>query len=420
MKIFIETYGCSANINNSEIIVALLEKGKHKIVDSEDKADLVLLNTCIVKGPTEHRIIKKMQGIKQPIVVAGCMAEAQQDLVKKIRSDAILVGLNNLKNINKAIAEKKDFLANEKEIKLKLPKKNRSKAVEIIQIAEGCLGKCSYCVTRLAKGVLFSYPEELIVDAIKKAKAREIWLTSQDCGAYGLDIETNLPNLLKKILKIKKDFLLRIGMMNPNHVLNFADELVEVYKDKRIFKFIHLPVQSGNDEILLKMNRKYTVEDFVSIVEKFRANFPQLTLSTDIICGFPGESEEQFNDSLKLIEKIKPDVLNISKFWPRPKTLAANMKQIDVNIRNGRSVKMKELSRQVTIERNKLWLNWEGEVYADEIHENGDIVGRNFAYKQIVLPDAKKTSIGKSVKIKVTETGVNYLKGLTVTTKKKS
>ena len=412
MKIHILTYGCSANINNSEIIEAILIKGKHKIVDSEEKADLVVINTCIVKGPTEQKIIKKMQEIKQPLVVAGCMAEARQELVKKIRSDAILVGLNNLKNINKAIKEKKDFLGSEHEVKLKLPKKNRNKAVEIIQIAEGCLGHCSYCITKLAKGKLFSYPEELIVDAVKKSKAREIWLTSQDCGAYGQDIGTDLPGLLMKILKIKKDFLLRIGMMNPNHALKFADELIEIYKDKRIFKFIHLPVQSGNDEILLRMNRKYKVEDFVSIIEKFRENFPQITVSTDIICGFPGETEEQFSDSLKLIEKIKPDVLNISKFWPRPKTLAANMKQIDVETKNERSRKMKELSRQITIERNKLWLNWEGEVYADEIRENNDIVGRNFAYKQIVLPNAKKTTIGKTVKTKVVETGVNYLKGV--------
>ena len=304
MKIHILTYGCSANINNSEIIEAILIKGKHKIVDSEEKADLVVINTCIVKGPTEQKIIKKMQEIKQPLVVAGCMAEARQELVKKIRSDAILVGLNNLKNINKAIKEKKDFLGSEHEVKLKLPKKNRNKAVEIIHIDEGCLGNCSYCITKLAKGKLFSYPEELIVDAVKKSKAREIWLTSQDCGAYGQDIGTDLPGLLMKILKIKKDFLLRIGMMNPNHALKFADELIEIYKDKRIFKFIHLPVQSGNDEILLRMNRKYKVEDFVSIIEKFRENFPQITVSTDIICGFPGETEEQFSDSLKLIEKI--------------------------------------------------------------------------------------------------------------------
>jgi MiaB-like tRNA modifying enzyme len=412
MKIQITTYGCSANINNSEIIEAILIKGKHKIVDSEEKADLVVLNTCIVKGPTEHRIIKKMQEIKKPIVVAGCMAEAQQELVKKIRGDAILVGLNSLKNISRAIKQKKDFLGKGREIKLRLPKKNRNKAVEIIQIAEGCLGNCSYCITKLAKGKLFSYPEELIVDAVRKSRAKEIWLTSQDCGAYGMDTGTNLPNLLKKILKLRKDFLLRIGMMNPNHVLNFVDELVEVYKDKRIFKFIHIPVQSGNDDILLKMNRDYKAGDFVSIVEKFRENFPRITLATDIICGFPGETAEQFDGSVKLIEKIKPDVLNISKFWPRPKTLAANMRQIDVETRNERSRKIKELSMQITTEKNKSWLSWEGDVYADEIRESGDIAGRNFAYRQIVLPNAKKTMIGKTLKTKVVETGINYLKGV--------
>ena len=417
MKVCIETYGCSANINNSEIIAGILAKAKHKIVDAKD-ADLIIINTCIVKGPTENRMIKRMQEIKKPIIVCGCMVDAQAETIKKIRNDAILVGLNSLHDLAKAIKQKKDFIAKEREIKLKLPKKSRNKAVEIIQIAEGCLGNCSYCITKIAKGKLFSYPEDLIADAVKKSKAREIWLTSQDCGAYGNDIGTNLPSLLKKILKIKKDFLLRIGMMNPNHLLKFGDELIKIYKDKRIFKFLHIPVQSGNDDILLKMNRNYKADDFVEIVEKFRENFPQITIATDIICGFPGETEEQFEDSVKLVEKTKPDVLNISKFWPRSKTLAANMRQVDIEARNNRSIKMKELSVAITSEKNKSWLGWEGDAYVDETRENGNIVGRNFAYKQIVLPEAKKTMLGKSIKCRIVETGINYLKGISSTRQK--
>jgi MiaB-like tRNA modifying enzyme len=339
------------------------------------------------------------------------MADAIPETVKRIRCDAILVGVNNLHNINKAIREKKDFVGIEREIKIKLPKKNRNKAVEIIQISEGCLGNCSYCITKLAKGKLFSYPEDLIVDSVKKSKAYEIWLTSQDCGAYGLDIGTNLPNLLRKILKLKKKFLLRVGMMNPNHAINIIDDLMDIYKDERIFKFLHVPVQSGNDNILLKMNRKYKAEDFVSIAEKFRNNFPQITIATDVICGFPGETDEQFEDTVKLIEKIKPDIVNISKFWPRPKTLAAQMKQLDVETRNERSRRMKEISKKISEENNKKWLGWEGEVYLDDVRETGEIIGRNFAYKQITIEKAKKTMIGKRIKCRIVETGINYLLG---------
>jgi len=419
MRIHIETYGCSANINNSEIIEGMLLKAKHRIVSSEKDADLVIINTCIVKGPTENRMIKRMQEIRKPILVAGCMVDAEPEIIRKIRTDAILVGLNNLSNINKAIKEKRNFTGKEREeIKLKLPKKNRNKAVEIVQIAEGCLGNCSYCITKIAKGKLFSYPERLIVDAVRKSKAKEIWLTSQDCGAYGLDIGTNLANLLRKILKLKKEFRLRIGMMNPNHVAKIIDELIETYRDERVFKFVHIPVQSGNNEILLRMNRNYKAEDFIEIVEKFRKNFPAMTLSTDIICGFPMETDEQFEDSCKLIEKIKPDIINISKFWPRPKTVAAKMKQVDVETRNKRSKMMKQISRKITAEKNREWLGWEGDVYVDETREDGQISGRNFAYKKIALQNAKKSMLGKTIKVKITETGINYLKGELLTRQK--
>jgi len=418
MKIYIETYGCSANISNSEIIEGVLRKVKHKIVSSENDADLVIINTCIVKGPTENRMIRRMQEIKKPVVVCGCMVDAQAETIRKTRADAILVGLNNLHSLPDAIIKKKDFICNEREIKLKLPKKSRNKAVEIIQIAEGCLGNCSYCITKIAKGKLFSYPEDLIVDAVRKSKAKEIWLTSQDCGAYGMDIGTNLPSLLRKILKLKKKFLIRVGMMNPNHAIKILDDLIEIYNDERIFKFLHIPLQSGNDEILLKMNRNYKSGDFSEIIKKFRKSIPKITIATDVICGFPCETPEQFEDTVKLIEKTMPDTINISKFWPRQKTLAARMRQVDVDSINERSKRMKELSMAITTEKNKSWLGWEGSVYVDEIREDGQIVGRNFAYKQIVLPEAKKTMLGKTIKCKIVETGIHYLRGTSSTRQK--
>lgn len=404
MKIYIITYGCSANVNNSEIITGILEKNNHVIV-SEDEAELIVINTCTVKGPTENRIIKKMQDIKVPIIVTGCMADAQKETIRKIRKNAILVSLTNLKNINKAIEEQKDFLEKNREIKLELPKKNKNSAIEILQIAEGCVGNCSYCITKLAKGELFSYPEELIVNAIEKSKIYEIWLTSQDCGAYGIDRGTNLIELLKQILSLKKDFRLRLGMMNPDHVLSFLDELIEIYKDKRVFKFLHIPVQSGNDEILKKMNRKYSVEDFKKIITRFKESIPEINISTDIIVGFPGETEDQFQESYDLIKEIEPDTLNISKFWPRPKTKAAEMEQLDVNIRNERSRKMQELHKEISKKQNEGWVGRECEVYVDEVQE-GRVLARNDSYKQIQV-DGK---LGEKKKVKIVESGINFLR----------
>ncbi len=405
MKISIETYGCSANINNSEIIEGLLETAGHEVVEEKD-AELVVVNTCTVKGPTENRIIKRMQDIKKPIIVTGCMADAQEEVVRRVRKDAVLVSLTNLEKINRAIKEKQDFLGKNKEIKLGLPKKNKNKAIEIIQIAEGCVGNCSYCITKVAKGNLFSYPEKMIVDAVRNSNAYEIWLTSQDCGAYGMDRNASLVRLLRKILELKKDFRLRVGMINPNHILDFADELIGIYKDKRIFKFLHLPVQSGNDEILKKMNRQYKAGDFKRIISKFRSEIPDIHVSTDIIVGFPGETERQFNDSCDLIREITPDTLNISKFWPRPGTEASRLEQVDVRTRNERSRIMRELHRKISRERNERWVGRECEVYLDEIRK-GSILGRNDSYKQVVLDEGR---LGSVVRKRIKEAGASFIK----------
>lgn len=409
MKISIETYGCSANVNNSEIIEGILVKEGHEIV-GESEADAVVLNTCTVKGPTEQRMIRRMQDIKKPLVVTGCMADAQPELIKKIRKDAVLVGLASLKDIGRAVRDKKNYIEKNKEIKLTLPKISKNKTIEIIQISEGCVGNCSYCITKLAKGDLFSYPEELIVDAVKKSGAYEIWLTSQDCGAYGLDRKTSLPKLLGKILQLKKDFRLRIGMMNPNHVLSFLEEIIEIYKDKRIFKFIHIPVQSGNDEILKKMNRKYSVGGFKAIVGRFKKEIPEIHISTDIIAGFPGETERQFQDSLDLIRDIEPDTLNISKFWPRPKTKANEMPQVGASVRNRRSGKLKELHRKILKSRNEKWLNRACGVYVDLIRE-GKMLGRNESYRQVTIENGKKSLLGKTVSCVIRKAGPCSLLG---------
>ena len=150
-----------------------------------------------------------------------------------------------------------------------------------------------------------------------------MWLTSQDTACYGYDIDTNIVNLLKKILKMQRDFRIRLGMGNPDYFPDYLDELIEVFKDRRMYKFLHIPVQAGSDNVLKAMKRNYSISTFKNIIRKFRSNIPDITLSTDIICGYPDETDEDFEETIKLIKEIRPDVLNISRFWPRPGTIAA-------------------------------------------------------------------------------------------------
>jgi threonylcarbamoyladenosine tRNA methylthiotransferase CDKAL1 len=237
---------------------------------------------------------------------------------------------------------------------------------------------------------------------------KEFWLTSQDTACYGKDIGTSLPELLQQVCNIEGRFFVRLGMMNPDHVLGILDELVEAYADRKVFKFLHLPIQSGDDRILKLMNRRYSVEDFKRIVFVFRKKFPRLTLSTDVICGFPGESNQSFENTLKLISDVQPDVVNVSKFFARPKTAAESLEPIASRELNRRSRVLSGLSRRVSFEKNKSWLDWHGNVLFDERGKEGSFMGRNFAYKPIVVK-SRESLIDKFVDVKIVGAFSTYL-----------
>jgi MiaB/RimO family radical SAM methylthiotransferase len=259
---------------------------------------------------------------------------------------------------------------------------------------------------------LFSYNLDSIIDDARQALSdgcKEIWITAEDTAAYRCG-DQRLPDLLKKISSLKGQFYVRVGMMTPNQASEVLKELLEAYRSEKIFKFLHLPVQSGNDEILNNMQRRYTVQDFQKIVLRFRELIPDLSLSTDIICGFPGETEEQFRDSLRLINIIKPDVLNISRFWPRPCTKASEME----NKLHGREIKkrsriMTKFWRSLSHDKCVDWLGWRGEVLIDESLPEGKVIGRNYAYKPIVIKTNEQ--LGHFVNVITTEARSGYLIG---------
>jgi len=202
-------------------------------------------------------------------------------------------------------------------------------------------------------------------------------------------------------------------MMTPNMIMDILSDLIQAFKNEKIFKFIHLPVQSGDDQILKRMRRFYSVEDFKRIVNAFRASFPDITLATDVICGFPGESEEAFEKTLQLIEEVKPDIVNVSKFFARPRTTAAEMQESFVPFQEikRRSSLAARLAREVAFERNQGWVGWTGEIFVDEVGKiSGSWVGRNFAYKPIVVKNADN-SLGKTLYVKVVRALSTYLEG---------
>ncbi|MBT3984665.1 tRNA (N(6)-L-threonylcarbamoyladenosine(37)-C(2))-methylthiotransferase [archaeon] len=335
MKVFVKTFGCTLNQRDSENIVGILQKNGFEI--GED-ADIVIVNTCGVKSTTQNKVISYINSLDKPVYVGGCLPRMLD--LKKLTPN--VKGYFDTNSIKKLVEQIKDELFEnfslEKENRLNMEIVRNSKDVAIIPISQGCLGNCTYCSVRFARGSLKSYSEEEILEEVRSVKDyKKIYLTSQDTGCYGNDRGTDLISLLKKVISIEGKFKVRLGMANPEHILPILKELIEVYKSDKIIKFIHIPVQSGSNKVLKEMGRKYSVEQFKKIVKAFREEIKDIHISTDIIVGFPSESDKDFQGTLDLLEDIKPEVLNVSKFAPRPKTEAANMKQLKSEVIKDRS-----------------------------------------------------------------------------------
>ncbi|MGQ9680273.1 MAG: tRNA (N(6)-L-threonylcarbamoyladenosine(37)-C(2))-methylthiotransferase [Candidatus Bathyarchaeia archaeon] len=422
-KIFIEVYGCSANVADSEIIMGLLTKGGYTIAESFHGSDASIILTCTVKTPTEVKIFKRLRELNRlgiPLIVAGCMPKVETELVRDAAPRASLMGPDSLLKTVQILEEtlkggRVEDIDGEPIDKVLQYRIRRNPVVHIAPISTGCLGCCSYCIVKYARGRLRSFPiQGLIADAKKAIEdgCKEIWVTAEDTASYNWK-GVKLPEVLRNLCSIEGRFYIRVGMMTPNHAKKILRELIETYRSEKIFKFLHLPVQSGNDEILEKMRRDYTVDDFREIVYRFRSEIPDLSLSTDIICGFPGETEAQFQDSLRLIDEVKPDVLNISRFWPRPGTEAEKMEGgLHGRETKKRSREMSKLWRRISSEKGLKWIGWTGEVLIDETGKRGEAIGRNNSYKTILLEES--SALGDFVKVKVTGVGVGYLKAVKI------
>ncbi len=408
MRIHIETYGCSANQAESEIMAGLLERAGHELADNDD-ADIAIINSCIVKEPTEHRLLSRLRQIQSKLIITGCGPDGIYEKITEAAPTASLISTHHVTKIVEVVegiieGNRIELLGESREIKLRLPRIRRNPVIGIVPIATGCNSSCSYCCVRNVKGELFSYPGEKIIEEVSSAVeqgCREIWITSQDNSCYGFDAGGNLPELLDSISQINGEFFVRAGMMNPKNVMQILPELIESYKSEKIYKFLHLPVQSGSDDILEKMNRGYIAADFKKIVSTFREAFPGLQLWTDVIAGFPGESETDFLAIVELLKDIRPDFVNISKYGVRDSTASAKMKQLPTEIKKERSRTITRLVEEMSLEKNKEWLGWKGDVLITEKKENAWL-GRNFAYKPIIV-NSDKELLGKVVKAKIVD-----------------
>lgn len=444
-QIYIETYGCSANQNNSEIIAGLLADSGYQLTNNQENADILILNTCVVKKKTENKIKRRIQDLakidnenkkrNKLMIVTGCMPDSDSNSITKLNPKALQLSSHNIKSvvqlINNNLSElpiidnnkNYNYLEKQNEEKVLLPKISFNKFISITQILEGCLSKCTFCKTKLAKGNLFSYSMDKIIASLEndlKNGAKEIWLTSQGNECYGMDFpekKQKLPQLIEKICSLNYDFKLRIGMMNPGLLYPILDKMIEVYKNPKVYKFLHIPIQSASNKLLKDMRRPYKIEKVITIINKFKLAFPDITISTDIITGYPTETQEDYLKNIEFLNKYRPDVLNLSKFSKHKNTDADKLKELPIKIINERNKEIMNLHRKTAFENKKKFLNKTTPVFVNKKLESNN---KNRLYESrddnynIVLVNFDNNDeafLGKNPKVKIKNIGVHEMVG---------
>jgi len=408
------------NKADSQVVASMLRKEGHEVTGDLEEADVVVVNTCAVRAETERKIARRLEELEEwrrcrdgrKIVVMGCLAKARPAFIASISQSASILGPNAIQLISRALHERIVDLGPDRRSVFELPTYDGSSKRLIIPVAVGCLGSCSYCIMPISRGRLSScQPQEiskLFADAVSKG-AREVYLVAQDLASYGLDIGTSLPALLRALLKHRGDYLIRLGMMEPSTLSIIAQELVEFYFDVRVYKYLHLPLQSGSDRILHLMNRRYTSTSFVELVHFFRSKV-DLFLATDVIVGFPTETEEDFEQTCRVLEKMVPDKVHVARYALRPFTKAASMPQLSDRVKKERSRVLDELVRELTLKRNLQYVGKEVEALLTDVAPRGGLLGRMMDYRPVVVK-CDRNMLWKKVMVVIEEAKPHVLLG---------
>jgi threonylcarbamoyladenosine tRNA methylthiotransferase CDKAL1 len=369
-SVFIETYGCRYNFGDTAKLVEILKHKGSTFVNSAKEADTVIINTCTVIGTTERRMLRQLSRFREyDLYVTGCMPAVQREAIFAVCTPTII----SSKTIREAYRSIRTVAG---------------EGVAIVQVAQGCSGRCTYCITRIARGPLKSFTEDQIIAEILahvNAGTKEIQITAQDISCWGRDIGKSLPVLLKSIDDLPGRFMIRVGMMNPATVKGMLDALIEAFASDRIFKFVHIPVQSGSDAILDRMGRGYTVADFEEISTAFKKRYPEITLATDMIVGFPGETDEDFSKSLELIDRVRPNKVNITRYSRRPFTPLFPEKDFPEWVKKDRSRIMNSRAEQIYASVNTGCLEKQVPIIVTETIKTGSVMARSPEYLGIVI-----------------------------------
>jgi len=429
-KLFIETLGCAMNVRDSEHMIAELNRQEpYEITEDLKEADLIIINTCSVREKpvaklfSEIGVFNKHKKASAKIGVTGCTAShLGEEIIKRAPSVDFVLGARNVSKITEVVNKKHavevstDF--DESTYDFGEYRSNPFKAM--VNISIGCDKSCTFCIVPATRGEEISIPSDLIVQEITKAVAKgakEVMLLGQNVNNYGRrfgssEEECDFTQLLQKISRIEG--LERIRFTSP-HPLHMDDAFIQEFaSNPKICKQIHVPLQSGSTAILKEMKRGYTKENFINRCEKIRALCPEATISTDIIVGFPGESDADFEDTMDVLEKVRFEQLFSFKYSPRPHTEAATFEnQVDSEVAGERLTRLQERHTEILDEIMDAQLGKVHKVYFDELKPNGKVSGRSDDGK-LFFVEGSEELLGKIAEVKVTKTSRGALEGVLV------
>ncbi len=408
MNYHIITYGCQMNLNDTERIKYLFESSGH-IEASEKEADFIIINACSVRGRVVDKILGKINQIKNNKIkiLTGCVLGIDKEKLSSkfdyfLTIDELPYWGEKIKELQKIEVKNSYF-----EVKAR-----REKPIAYIPIMTGCDNFCSYCAVPYVRGKERSRPMEEILEEIRsliKDDFKEIWLLGQNVNSYNKGLSPDFSDLLEEVSKIEGDFWIRFTSSHPK---DFSEKLIKTIKNSsKITNYLNLPIQSGDDTVLKLMNRPYDVTKYKEIIKKVRKEIPEITLSTDIIVGFPGETEEAFQNTKKLLEEIVFDMAYIAQYSPRPQTKADKMKDnISQKEKKRREKELNEILKKTSYYKNKEKIGQIVE-YLPLYHKNKNNIGKTKCYKTVAVKDSEK-EIRKIKKIKIIEADSFGLKAI--------
>ena len=436
--VYIKTYGCQMNEYDSEVIAGILQEEGYELTSELKKADIVLVNTCYVREKVKQKVfsflgeLKKIKKEKPSLIlgVGGCLSQKDPEEIKKRAPFVdIIWGTSNfhrLPEFLKIVKKEKKSVVNveEEDLPHLLPAKRKRKFSVFVPVMRGCNNFCSYCNVPYVRGREKSRPPDVILKEIKDAVSegcREVVLLGQNVNSYGKDLEGKIDfaDLLSEVNRVEGLCRIRFTTSHPK---DLSEKLIlqMAYLDK-VCEHLHLPLQAGSNKILKLMRRCYTREDYLKLVEKVRLFIPDIALTTDIIVGFPGETEKDFEDTLWMLEKVRFDGAFTFAYSPIPGTRAAGFEnQVPLEVKKKRLRRLIQFQQKITEEKNRAFVGKEVEVLVEgPSKKDPDILEGRTRHNKIIVFKGEKHLIGELVRVKVEEAGCWALKGRLVEKKEK-